>query len=153
MLFIISLCVYVDDAFFDCGCSGCLYGTFVVTDGRKWSGGIKEAVMVSAVKGICIFMIIVQAVLYFAPGSAYEKYIRILVGLLIVLRITEPVFGIFMDEEAKAEIQSRVMELQEELEDQRVDFEEFPEDFWGDFKLMVTDVPDMEKEGGKGVER
>ena len=109
--------------------------------------------MVSAVKDICIFMIIVQAVLCFAPGSAYEKYIRILVGLLIILRITEPVFGIFMDEGAKAEIQSKVMELQEELENQREDFEEFPEDFWEDFHLTVTADPDLEKEGEKGVER
>ena len=74
--------------------------------------------MVSAVKDICIFMIIVQAVLCFTPSSSYEKYIRVLVGILLILRITEPVFGIFLKEETKAEIQNRVMALQEELENQ-----------------------------------
>ncbi len=71
--------------------------------------------MVSAIKDICIFMIIVQAVMYFAPGGSYEKYIKILIGILMILRITEPVLGFFMDGEAKMEIQRRAMALQEEL--------------------------------------
>lgn len=109
--------------------------------------------MVSAVKDICIFMIIVQAIVCFAPSGAYEKYIRILVGLLMILRITEPIFGIFMDGEAKAEIQNRVMALQEELESQKVDFGEFTEIFRENLEMTVMDVPNSGKEGGKGVKR
>lgn len=109
--------------------------------------------MISAVKDICIFMIIVQAILCFSPGSVYEKYIRILVGLLMILRITEPIFGIFMDGEAKVEIQNRVMALQEELESQKVEFGEFTEIFQDDIEITVTGVPGSEKEGGKGVKR
>ena len=71
--------------------------------------------MVSPIKDICIFMITVQAVMYFAPGGSYEKYIKILIGILMILRITEPVLGFFMDGEAKMEIQRRAMALQEEL--------------------------------------
>lgn len=74
--------------------------------------------MVTAVKDICIFMIIVQAVLCFTPSSSYEKYIRVLVGILMILRITEPIFGIFLKEETRTEIQNKVMVLQEELENQ-----------------------------------
>lgn len=80
--------------------------------------------MVSAVKDICIFMIIVQAVLCFAPNAAYEKYIRVLVGVLIILRITEPLFGIFLKEETRAEIQNRVTALQEELENQKFEIKD-----------------------------
>lgn len=77
--------------------------------------------MVTAVKDVCIFMIIVQAVLCFTPGNSYEKYIRILVGILMVLRITEPVFGFFMNEETKMEIQNKVRIFQEELENQTIE--------------------------------
>lgn len=73
--------------------------------------------MVLAIKDICIFIIIAQAVLCFAPGNSYEKYIRILVGIIMILRITEPVFGIFLDGEAKKEIQSRVTVFMEELDE------------------------------------
>ena len=47
--------------------------------------------------------------------GSYEKYIKILIGILMILRITEPVLGFFMDGEAKMEIQRRAMALQEEL--------------------------------------
>ena len=41
--------------------------------------------MVEAIKEICIFVIIAQAVMFFVPGNAYMKYVRILVGILMIL--------------------------------------------------------------------
>ena len=40
--------------------------------------------MVSVVKEICIFMIVAQAVLFFVPGSVYVKYVRVLVGIMMI---------------------------------------------------------------------
>ena len=55
--------------------------------------------MVAAVKEICIFVMIAQAVMFFVPSNSYMKYVRILVGVMMILKITEPVFGLFLDEE------------------------------------------------------
>lgn len=67
--------------------------------------------MISAVKEICIFMIIAQAVMFFVPGGSYMKYVRILVGILMILRITEPVLTFLADEETGQEIADRMRVL------------------------------------------
>ena len=41
--------------------------------------------MISAIKEICIFMIIAQAILFFVPGTSYGKYVRLLVGMMLIL--------------------------------------------------------------------
>lgn len=51
--------------------------------------------MVSVIKEICIFVIIAQAVLFFVPGSSYVKYVRVLVGIIIITRIMEPIYSLF----------------------------------------------------------
>lgn len=67
--------------------------------------------MILAIKEICIFMLIAQAILFFVPGAAYMKYVRILVGILMILRITEPMLDFFADEKAGKEIQERIDKL------------------------------------------
>lgn len=68
--------------------------------------------MVSVVKEICIFMIVAQAVLYFVPGSVYVKYVRVLVGIMMIMGITGPLFGLFLNEEKKLEIRQRIEALE-----------------------------------------
>lgn len=70
--------------------------------------------MILVIKEICIFMLIAQAILFFVPGAAYMKYVRILVGILMILRITEPMLDFFADEKAGKEIQERIDRLFEE---------------------------------------
>lgn len=72
--------------------------------------------MISIIKDICIFMIIAQAVLFFVPGGTYMKYVRILVGVLIILRITEPLFGFLMDEGREEEIKGQIREWEAGME-------------------------------------
>ncbi len=72
--------------------------------------------MVGAVKEICIFVIIAQAVMFFVPGTSYMKYVRILVGILMILKITEPLFGLFLDEEKEREISERIALLEQNME-------------------------------------
>lgn len=71
--------------------------------------------MVAAVKEICIFVIIAQAVMFFAPENSYMKYVRILVGIIMILKITGPVFDLFLDEESEKEINRQIMMLKQEM--------------------------------------
>lgn len=72
--------------------------------------------MVGIVKEICIFIIIAQAILFFVPGSSYVKYVRILVGIIMILRITEPIFGLLAEEGEQTEIGERIRILEEQLQ-------------------------------------
>lgn len=72
--------------------------------------------MVGAIKEICIFIIVAQAVLFFVPGKAYVKYVRILVGIIMILRMTEPVFEVVLDDEKQQEIEKKVQMLENEME-------------------------------------
>lgn len=46
--------------------------------------------LVELIKRIGIFMIAAQAVIHFTPGQKYEKYIRLLVGMMILLQFVMP---------------------------------------------------------------
>lgn len=50
--------------------------------------------LVELIKRIGIFMIAAQAVLHFAPGQKYEKYIKLIVGVLVLLQFVSPLGGI-----------------------------------------------------------
>lgn len=73
--------------------------------------------MIQAVKEICVFMLAAQAVLFFVPGGSYMKYVRILAGILVILRITEPFIEFFADEKTETEIQERMEGLFENPEE------------------------------------
>ena len=46
------------------------------------------------IKKIGIFMIAAQAVIHFAPAQKYEKYIRMIVGMMILLQFLAPLYQI-----------------------------------------------------------
>lgn len=50
--------------------------------------------LVESVKRIGIFMIAAQTVIHFAPGQKYEKYIKLLVGMMILLQFVMPLHDI-----------------------------------------------------------
>lgn len=75
--------------------------------------------MISAIRDICIFMIIAQTILYFVPGDTYMKYVRVLVGIMMILKITEPIFGLFLDEGKRQEIKNTVDTLKKAVEESR----------------------------------
>lgn len=49
---------------------------------------------VELIKRIGIFMIAAQALIHFAPGQKYEKYIRMIVGVMILLQFLGPMHQI-----------------------------------------------------------
>jgi len=71
--------------------------------------------MISIIKEICIFMIIAQAILFFVPGGSYGKYVRLLVGMMLILRLIEPLFGLLVKEERQLEIKEKIGELEQAI--------------------------------------
>ena len=84
--------------------------------------------MISAIRDICIFMIIAQTILYFVPGDSYMKYVRVLVGIMMILKITEPIFGFFLDEGQRQELKNTAEQIKRAVEEGR-DGVEAEEDF------------------------
>ena len=72
--------------------------------------------MVGVVKEICIFMIIAQAILFFVPGSSYVKYVRVLVGIIMIIRIMEPVSRLFPGEVQGQEIRDAIAMLESRIQ-------------------------------------
>ncbi len=58
-------------------------------------------------------MIVAQAILFFVPGNTYGKYVRLLVGVMLILRLIEPLFGFVIKEEKQQEIRERIWELEQ----------------------------------------
>lgn len=48
------------------------------------------SLLVDVIKKIGIFMIAAQAVIHFAPGQKYEKYIKLIVGIIILVQFVMP---------------------------------------------------------------
>lgn len=85
--------------------------------------------MIAIIKDVCIFVMIAQAIIFFVPGDSYMKYVRILVGILMIWRITEPLFAFVLNEEEQKTmlehitvLENNIMESQAELnvEDNRM---------------------------------
>lgn len=55
--------------------------------------------LVDLIQKIGIFMIAAQAVIHFAPEQKYEKYIRLIVGIMVLLQFISPLYGILRSEE------------------------------------------------------
>lgn len=68
--------------------------------------------MTSAIGEICVFIIIAQTILCFVPGESYVKYVRALLGMLLILRIMEPVLSFF----GNTDINSSIKAAEESLE-------------------------------------
>lgn len=64
--------------------------------------------MFETIKKIGIFIILAQAILYFVPGNAYMKYVKALVGVMIIAQLARPVFSLISGEEwREIDIQTR----------------------------------------------
>ncbi len=74
--------------------------------------------MEGLLKGICeigVFLVCAQTVICFRPRAAYEKYLKFLVGLMVLLLIQTSVFRMFQKGETmEQKIESFYRELEEE---------------------------------------
>ena len=65
---------------------------------------------------IGVFMICAQAVVHFKPKEAYGKYLRLLLGLMVLVQIFSPVYGLLFGEEGMS-LTENIWKFQEEMEE------------------------------------
>ncbi len=68
-----------------------------------------------AIMQVGIFSICSQAFLHLGPNGSYEKYLKILVGVMILIQIFLPIFRLFP--EAAGDVEERMAYFQEQLEE------------------------------------
>lgn len=71
--------------------------------------------MLEAMKNACIFLLIAQILMVLVPEEAYAKYIRVLVSLILILKITQPLLSLVSGNETREVMQSNVEQLCVEL--------------------------------------
>ena len=57
--------------------------------------------MLEAIKNACIFLLIAQILMVLVPEEAYAKYVRVLVSLILILKITQPFLILISGREAQ----------------------------------------------------
>lgn len=103
-----------------------------LTDRRK--GGEK---MLEAIKNVCIFLLIAQVLMVLVPEESYAKYVRVLVSLILILKITQPVLALVSGNEARRTMEVNVEKLCEELS-----VRELPSDLESDTARMYGHMAD-----------
>ena len=68
-----------------------------------------------AICKVGIFMICAQAIIHFRPREVYEKYLKLLVSVMILIQLFLPVGGFLMGE-GMGEVTKRLELFREELE-------------------------------------
>lgn len=71
--------------------------------------------MFQAVCKVGIFMICAQAIIHFRPQESYEKYLKLLVSVMILIQLFLPV-GSFLLGDGMGETAARLEQFMEELE-------------------------------------
>ena len=84
--------------------------------GVLYKSGDRMSALIELIKRIGIFMIAAQAVLHFTPGQKYEKYIKLIVGMMVLLQFVMPLRSILNGTEIDWNAQMEEMERMLETE-------------------------------------
>lgn len=77
--------------------------------------------MLESIRQIGIFMIVAQTVMHFAANGQYEKYMKIIAGVIVLLLFIRPFIS--GSEEQVAKWQDEITRMMEQIEAQSVDFD------------------------------
>lgn len=55
--------------------------------------------MLAVIREVGIFIVIAQTILFFAPRESYMKYVKVIVGIIMIVKIGEPVLALVTDGE------------------------------------------------------
>lgn len=86
--------------------------------------------LLSKISQIAIFVICAQTVLHFRAKESYEKYLKLLVSLMVLLLFAEPIMGVFGSKgnmEFLENVNRYENELQEIFRNPQLDNEEIVE--------------------------
>lgn len=56
--------------------------------------------MFETIKNACIFLLIAQVLLIMVPEESYAKYVRVLVSVILILKLTQPILSFLSGNEA-----------------------------------------------------
>ena len=71
--------------------------------------------MFEGIKNACIFLIVAQILMILVPEEAYAKYLRVLISIILILKITEPVINFMADDKERETIAQNLEQMQMEL--------------------------------------
>lgn len=92
-----------------------------------------------SIKTMGIFLICAQVLIQLKPKGAYEKYIRLLVSIMLLVQLLEPI-GNMLGQLREGELQSRILNMERRLEyirQQSYQAEGDAERIWG---LLLEDA-------------
>lgn len=72
--------------------------------------------LLDVMKQACVFAVIAQMILYFRPNESYEKYLRLLAGLMLIAIIGIPLLETWKFSKQGA-FQEKIEDYQEEIND------------------------------------
>lgn len=58
--------------------------------------------LLNSIRQMGVFMICAQALIYFKPKGSYEKYLKLLVGAMILVQLLSPVAALLSDKEGQS---------------------------------------------------
>lgn len=70
--------------------------------------------MISVMKNICIFMVTAQMIVLLVPANSYMKYVKLLIGILMIFMILQPVLSWVSGKEGVG-LEEVLAELEREL--------------------------------------
>lgn len=73
-----------------------------------------QSAFFGAICRVGIFVICAQTITHFRPKSSYEKYLKLLVSVMILVQIVQPVTALFGGE-GETDLESRVWQIWEEV--------------------------------------
>ena len=72
--------------------------------------------ILQTVKQIGVFMICAQVILHFKPSAKYEKYLKLLISVMVLVQIIMPVVNLLPGEDSTS-FMTRVREIQAEIDE------------------------------------
>ena len=69
--------------------------------------------MLAIIREIGIFIVIAQAVLFFVPGETYVKYVKVIVGIIFILKLSEPVLSLITGGEWEAIVEQAIADSEQ----------------------------------------
>ncbi len=95
------------------------------------------------IKRTGIFLICAESILHFMPGSSYQKYVKVLIGIMVLAQFLIPLKAFFTGTE-KAEIEQQIVEFQQMIESQGAEMQSA--ELWSVTDSEITIEQETKKE-------
>lgn len=71
--------------------------------------------MLEGIRDACIFLIIAQILMILVPGETYAKYVRVLISIILILKITQPILNLVADTKQQEQLEINMEQLQQTI--------------------------------------